>query len=149
VKKTSEFSEYGSDMNMPRSGDGNNLAFREKYSVVFKRLQRDIDYAIKLNFVVQSKIAQVKETEGSDVIGTSLKEDESRQFTPSPVARSTRIFFPAPVSSPSPVAVTPIATSQRQLDMVDVASTATGPLAKSIYIMSESIRRLSNMDPAN
>jgi hypothetical protein len=59
VKKTSEFSEYGSDMNMP-SGDGNNLAFREKYSVVFKRLQRDIDYAIKLNFAVRSKIAQLK-----------------------------------------------------------------------------------------
>ena len=33
VKKTSEFSEYGSDMNMP-SGDGNNLAYREKYPVV-------------------------------------------------------------------------------------------------------------------
>jgi hypothetical protein len=41
------------------SSDVNNLAFREKYPVVFKRLQRDNDYAIKLNFAVQSKIAQL------------------------------------------------------------------------------------------
>jgi hypothetical protein len=45
-------------MNMP-SGDGNNLAFREKYAVVFKRLQKDIEYAIKLNFTVRSKIAML------------------------------------------------------------------------------------------
>jgi hypothetical protein len=36
VKKTSEFSEYGSDTNMP-SGDANNLAYHEKYST--KRYQ--------------------------------------------------------------------------------------------------------------
>ena len=30
-----------------------------------------------------------------------------------------------------------------------VAPTATGPMAKSICIMAESIRRLSNIDPVN
>jgi hypothetical protein len=89
-------------MNMP-SGDGNNLAFHEKYSVVFKRLQRDIEYAIKLNFAVRSKVAKLVK-EGSDVIATSLKEDESPQSAQSPVAKSTRIFSAA-VSIPSPVAV--------------------------------------------
>jgi hypothetical protein len=98
VKKTCEFSEYGSEMNMP-SGNGSNLAYRAKYPVVFKILhQCDIEYTIKLNFAVRSKIAQLKETEGSNVIATSSKEDESCQSTPSPVARSMSIFSPAPVS---------------------------------------------------
>jgi hypothetical protein len=66
VKKTSEFSEYESKMNMP-SGDGNNSAFRENYYVVFKRLQRDIEYAIKLNFAVWSETSMRKK-EGSDVL---------------------------------------------------------------------------------
>jgi hypothetical protein len=141
VKKTSEFSEYGSDTNMP-SGDANNLAFREKYPVVFKRLQRDIDYAIKLNSAVRSKIAQLIKKAASDVIHTS-KQDQTPQSAPSPVAR---IISPT-ASSPSPVAVTPIASSQRQLAMVDtVAPTATGPLSKSLCLMSESIKRLSHVD---
>jgi hypothetical protein len=127
VKKTSKFSEYGSNMNMP-SGDGNNLAFHEKYCVVFKRLQRDIEYAIKLNFTVWSNISMLKK-EGSDVNATTLKEDESPpQSMHSPVARSA-IISPA-VCSSSPVTVAPIPTSQRQLYMVAVASTATGSLAK-------------------
>jgi hypothetical protein len=67
--------------------------------------------------------------------------------THNPIARSTRIFLP-PVSSPSPVAVTPIATPQRLLDMIGVApTTATGPLAKLLYLMSESIQCLSHFDP--
>ena len=80
VKKTSEFSEYGSDANMP-SGDGKNLALFEKDPVAFKQLQRDIEYAIKLNFAVRSKTAKHVKKEGSDVIAASLKEDKSSQST--------------------------------------------------------------------
>jgi hypothetical protein len=98
VNKKSECSEYGSKMNMP-SCNGNNLAFREnKYTLVFKRLQRDIEYAIKLNFTVWSKITMLKK-ESSDGIATCLKEDESPQSMHSPGARSTRIY--PVVSSPS------------------------------------------------
>jgi hypothetical protein len=97
VKKTSKFSEYGSDANMP-SGDANNLAFREKFPVAFKRLQRDIDYTIKLNFAVQSELAQLVKKAASDVIATSLKQVETPQSAPSPVAKSTNIFILQPVA---------------------------------------------------
>ena len=141
VKKSSEFSEYGSDTNMP-SGDGNNLAIREKYPIVFKRIQREIEHAIKLNIALRSRIAQLL------VKKQVIAEDKSS--TQSPIAK--RIISPAAsTSGASPVlAATPIAAPQRQLAMVAVTpTTATGPLAKSLCLMSESIERLSNFDPAD
>jgi hypothetical protein len=93
-------------------------------------LPRDINYAIKLNFAVRSELAKLVKKAASNVIATSLKQVETPQSAPSPVAKSTKIFSP-PANSPSLVAVTPIATSQRQLEMAnDVATTVTtGPLA--------------------
>jgi len=139
VKQSSEFSEYGSDTNMP-SGDGNNLAIREKYPIVFKRIQREIEHAIELNVALRSRIAQL------------VKKDlivEDKSSTHSPIAK--RIISPsASTSGASPVAATPIAAPQRQLAMVAITpTTATGPLAKSLRLMSESIERLSRFDPAD